>query len=58
MSVPFFIPMVETERNPKFRIRIEDIENKKYKVITIYTEKKFDLEVFKNKLKQKIKEIE
>lgn len=50
--------MVETERNPKFRIRIEDIENKKYKVMTIYTEKKIDLEVFKNKLKQKIKEIE
>jgi len=50
---------METEKEPKFRIRIEDLKMNKHKVITIYTNtnKPINLTEFRDKLKQKVNEI-
>jgi len=49
---------METKPTPKFRITITDLPTKKSKVITVYTDKNIDLDTFKTKISNKIKEIE
>ena len=42
---------------PRFRIRIEDLNIKKHRVMTIYTAKNITLDNFRDSIKHKIKEI-
>lgn len=49
---------MEVKKEPKFRVTIMDMKTKKVRVVTIYTDKKIELDEFKERLVGKIKEIE